>query len=179
MADSSNVPGKTDGGKPPLKFTHSDLQHLKAAQGWIELGAWDVANDELENITPELRAHPDVLKLRFGVYVAAKHFELAIAAADALLKCQPEQPEGWIDRSIVLHEMDRTTEAQEKLRPAAEKFPQDWQVQYNLACYACQLGEIEEARAFLARAIELGDADKVKLLALGDPDLSPLLTAGE
>jgi tetratricopeptide (TPR) repeat protein len=179
MADSENVPDEAAGGTPPLKFSPSDLHHLKAAQGWIELGAWDVANDELENITPELRAHPDVLKLRFGVYLAAKHFESAIAAADALLKCQPEQPEGWIDRSIVLHEMDRTAEAQEKLRPAAEKFPDDWRIQYNLARYACQLGEIEEARAFLARAIELGDADKVKLMALDDRDLSPLFKTGE
>jgi len=68
------VPDETEAGRLPLSFTDSDLQHLKAAQGWIELGAWDVANDELENITPELRAHPDVLKLRFGVYLAAKHF---------------------------------------------------------------------------------------------------------
>ena len=51
-----------DSGGPPLEFTESDLQHLRAAQGWIELGLWDVANDELEQITPELRAHPDVLK---------------------------------------------------------------------------------------------------------------------
>jgi Flp pilus assembly protein TadD len=75
--------------------------------------------------------------------------------------------------------MDRTAEAQEKLRPAAEKFPDNWLVQYNMACYACQLGEIEEARAFLARAIELGDAAKVKLMALDDPDLLPLFAASE
>jgi hypothetical protein len=46
--------------------------------------------------------------------------------------------------------MGRTAEAQQKLRPAAEKFPDDWRIQYNMACYACQLGEIEEVRAFLA-----------------------------
>jgi hypothetical protein len=37
---------ETDGGRLPLKFSDSDLQHLKEAQGWIELGAWDVANDD-------------------------------------------------------------------------------------------------------------------------------------
>jgi hypothetical protein len=47
-----------------------------------------------------------------------------------------------------------------------------------MARYACQLGEIEEARAFLARAVELGDPGKVKLMALEDPDLAPLFTAG-
>ena len=58
-----------------------------------------------------------------------------------------------------------------------EKFPDNWLVQYNMACYACQLGEIDEARAFLARAIELGDADK--LMALDDPELSPLFNAAD
>lgn len=169
----------SDRGKPPLNFTHSDLQHLKAAQGWIQLAVWDAANEELESITPQLRAHPDVLKVRFGVYLAARHFELAIAAADALVKILPEDPEGWIHRSYALHEMERTAEAQEQLRPAAEKFPQDWLVQYNLACYACQLGELDEAHAFLERAIALGEAEKVKLMALDDPALSPLFKAAD
>jgi tetratricopeptide (TPR) repeat protein len=168
------VTDETDGGKPPLSFTHSDLQHLRAAQGWIELGVWDAANEELESITLQLRAHPDVLKVRFNVHLAAKHFELALAAADALLRYRPGEPEGWIHRSVALQEMDRTPEAQEKLRPAAEMFPSKWEICYNLACYACQLGELDEARAFLERAITLGDSEKVKLKALDDPDLSPL-----
>jgi hypothetical protein len=46
--------------------------HLKAAQGWIELGVWDAANEELQSITPQLRAHPDVLKERFNVYLIHK-----------------------------------------------------------------------------------------------------------
>jgi Flp pilus assembly protein TadD len=105
--------------------------------------------------------------------------EFGLAAADALVKGRPDELEGWINRSFALHEMDRTAEAQEKLRPTAEKFPNNWQIQYNLACYACQLGEIEEARAFLARAIEWGDADKAKLMALDDQDLAKLFTSGD
>ena len=88
-----------------------------------------------------------------------KHFELATAAADGLVKMLPEDPEGWNHRSYALHEMKRTAEAQEKLRPAAAKFPDNWLVQYN----ACQLGEIEEARSFLERAIALGDANEVRV----------------
>lgn len=106
-------------------------------------------------------------------------FELAVVAADALVKGRPDEPEGWINRSFALHEMDRTAEAQEKLRPAAEKFPDKWQIYYNLACYACQLGEMDEARALLERAFTLGDEKEVKLMALDDPDLSPSFAAGE
>lgn len=51
----------------------SDSRLLIAAEGWLELGDWQSANDELENITPTVRAHPDVLKMRVAVYMAAKH----------------------------------------------------------------------------------------------------------
>ena len=42
--------------------------HLKAAAGWIQLGGYDSANEELENIRAEWRAHPDVLDLRWFIY---------------------------------------------------------------------------------------------------------------
>ena len=74
--------------------------------------------------------------------------------------------------------MNRTAEAQEKLRHAAEKFPERWRICYNLACYACQLGELDEARALLERAFTPGDAKQVKMMALDDADLSPLFAAG-
>jgi hypothetical protein len=40
-----------------------DLNILRAAEGWLELGNHLEANEELENITPKLRAHPDVLEI--------------------------------------------------------------------------------------------------------------------
>ena len=45
-------------------FTRPDELHFQAAVGWLELGNWREANEELENITPALRAHPDVLQVR-------------------------------------------------------------------------------------------------------------------
>lgn len=164
--------------EPPLEFTPADVRRLKAAQGWVELGDGQAASDELENITPPLRGHPDVLKIRFDVAMMGKDFELAVVAADAVVEFRPDEPEGWLHRSCALHEMGCTAEALEKLQPAAEKFPDNWLVQYNLACYACQLGKLEEARAFLARATELGDADKVKRMALDDPGLAALFSCG-
>lgn len=35
-----------------------DRRHLEAAEGWFELGNHLEANEELENITPQLRALP-------------------------------------------------------------------------------------------------------------------------
>jgi len=60
------------------------------------------------------------------------------------------------------------------LLPAAETFPGEPTIPYNLSCYACQLQRLAEARTWLRRAFQLGDKDKLKAMALADPDLQPL-----
>src|SRR5471032_1248468 len=55
---------------------------------------------------------------------------------------------------------------------AAERHPAAAVIQYNLACYSCQLGDLEEAKARLKLAFEL-DA-KLRLDAMDDVDLEPL-----
>ena len=50
-----------------------DARHLQTAEGWLELGNHIEANTCLEQIAPELRAHPEVLELERvqGVIIAA------------------------------------------------------------------------------------------------------------
>lgn len=47
-------------------------------------------------------------------------------------------------------------------------------MRYNLACYECQLGRMEQAKLWLEKAFTLRDPKKIKLMALDDPDLEPL-----
>jgi hypothetical protein len=51
-------------------------------------------------------------------------------------------------------------------------------IRYDLGCYACQLGNHEEAWDWLEDAFDLGDPKQVKLLALYDPDLEPFWLEG-
>jgi hypothetical protein len=58
---------------PPVKpLDPPDSLHLRAAQGWLELGDHLEANSELDKITAFLRSHPDVLELRWQIYAKAK-----------------------------------------------------------------------------------------------------------
>ena len=50
-----------------MNFSLNDQRHLAAAQGWLGLGDWLEANEELDQIAPGIRAHPAVLSLRYGV----------------------------------------------------------------------------------------------------------------
>ncbi len=60
-----------------------DRIHLQAAQGWLGLGDHVEAHEELEEIAPELRAHPAVLKLQWEIYAAAKKWDAALFIAAA------------------------------------------------------------------------------------------------
>jgi predicted Zn-dependent protease len=159
--------------------TPRDHHHLRAAQGWLELGNWREANAELENITPQQRAHPDVLRLRVDIYDAAKKWDYVVEVASALSRMIPDDSFGHIRLAFALHELKRTQGALDALLPVADKFPEQWEISYNLACYSCQLGDMIAARDWLAQAFRLGDANEIKLQALEDPDLAPLWRIGE
>jgi predicted Zn-dependent protease len=156
----------------PLEHPHAFL--LAAAQGWVELGDCREAANELDRLPPELHQHPDVLELRWQIAVKAERWEDALQVAETLCHLVPESPFGWIHRSYCLHELKRTQEAWDLLLPVAERFPGEWLISYNLACYACQLGRLDEGKSWFMRAIELGDPLKVNRLAAKDPDLRPL-----
>ena len=158
-------------------FELRDQRHLEAAQGWFELGNCIEATDELDQITPEMRGHPSVLEVRYHIYAAAKKWEYAAEIAKAIAEFAPESPFGFIQRAYALHELKSTQEAWNVLLPVVEKFPKEHVIRYNLACYACQLGNLQAARDWLQKAIDLAGTNEVKLMALNDPDLEPLWKA--
>ena len=98
----------------------------------------------------------------------------AYAVAQALVMTLPEEPIGWIYRSFVLVKLGRVREARQCLLVGARKFPRDWRIAYNLACYNCQLADVAGAWNWLDQAIALGDADTIKSQALDDTGLKPL-----
>jgi len=85
---------------PPLQ--PPDSMHLEAAQGWLELGNHEEANEELELIDAPLRSHPDVLEVRWGIYAKVENWELCENIGPALVKLAPERTTGWIHRLLRL-----------------------------------------------------------------------------
>lgn len=156
-----------------MTFDLNDQRHLVAAQGWLELGLPLEANEELEKITPQLRAHPDVLEVRWHIYANEQKWEACVDIANAIIKLAPEKSGGWIHRSFAMHELKRTQEAFDQLLLVADKFPKVWTIPYNLACYSSVLRQFDEAQNWLKRAIAV-DEKTVKRAAVEDEDLKPL-----
>lgn len=156
------------------KWPLDDKRHLEAAEGWLELGAHIEAEVELEHISPENRAHSAVLEVQWQVLAKAKKWEAALDIASAIIRLSPEDTFGWVHRSFSLHELKRTAEAKDKLLQVVDRFPDEAIMRYNLACYECQLGHLDQARNWLEKAFKLSDPKKMKLMALDDVDLVPL-----
>ena len=153
-----------------------DIHHARAALGWLELGSHLEANEELEKITPHFRVHPDVLEIRWQIYAKESKWEACRDIARAITQIEPSRPSGWIHFAYSTRRAPNggLEAAREILFPAAEKFPQESIVPYNLACYACQLGNLKESMEWLGKAIDLAGKNDIRSMALDDPDLEPL-----
>ena len=143
-----------------------------AAQGWIELGLFADAVDELESIKPRNRKNADVLTVRWAACSGAKKWEEAIELAQTLVEIAPDRFDGWWMKSYALHEMKRTQEAYENLAAVIPKFSREHTAHYNVACYLVQLKRVDDAREYLKVAFAL--EPKMRQGALEDPDLEPL-----
>jgi tetratricopeptide (TPR) repeat protein len=156
------------------EFDLHDRRQLEAAQGWLELGNDAEAVRELEGIAVENHEHPAVLEVRWHLCARARKWEAALDLSSVLIRLAPEHPLGWVHRSYCLHELKRTEEARDNLLRVVDKFPDDPIMRYNLACYNCRLGRLDQARDWLRKASGMADEGKIKQMALNDPDLEPL-----
>jgi len=153
-----------------------DIHFLSAAVGWFELGNLEEAKAELEKVAPAAQNHPDVLEVRWLVYAQEKNWEEGLAVAEKLFEIAPERSSGWLHRAYALRRLRRggLQTAWDALLPAFEKFPKEPTIPYNLSCYACQMGRLDEARQWLQRAVKIAGEEKIKFMALNDDDLEPL-----
>jgi len=155
-----------------------DHHHVEAATGWLMLGNVVEARAEFEKLSTRSRQRPRVLGVEWSLLSREQRWAEAVVVAEAQLTVLPNHPEPWVHRSFALHELRRTREAFDLLRPAAGRFPQDSTIPYNLACYASQLGDLPGARRWFEIVLACGSSPAEKLqrlrAALQDDDLQPL-----
>lgn len=162
------------------KFDRNSRLHLDAAEGWLGLANWKEAELELAQVHESLRSHPEVLQVRYLVESEAKRWEACVEIATELVKETPEDSFGWINRSYALRRAPGggVQAAYDALRPAAERLKDLEPVTFNLACYACQLGKLDEARNWLKKCFAEANhhrrGNRRRMEALAEPDLEPL-----
>jgi len=158
------------------KLEPPDTHYVLAAVGWLELGNPAEAKTELDRVSPAQQEQPDVLELRWAISAEQQQWEEGLQVAQALLRRAPGRPSGWLHQAYALRRVPNggLQQAWTALLPAFDKFPKELMIPFNLSCYACQMRELDAAREWLKRAVKIGGREKIKRMALSDPDLEPL-----
>ena len=149
-----------------------DFKHLKAAEGFVELGMYLEAEDELGQIDPYCLIDPQVLRVRLELYAGLQNWGLMQMVARRLTQRDPGKVQWRISLAYATRRAESLEAAKSILIDALESHPEEGIVHYNLACYDCQLGNLNDAKKHLTQATKADE--KFKSMALDDADLEPL-----
>ena len=106
------------------------------------------ANQELEQIPPELWTRPDVMEVRWHICAHTQNWDACLEIGKALVDLAPDHAPNWPLRAFALRRAmgGSLQTAWDGLLPAAGRFPKAHLIPFDLACYACQMGRLPEAR---------------------------------
>jgi tetratricopeptide (TPR) repeat protein len=154
---------------------HLDLydgKHLLSARGYVDLGMFIEANEEIEAIDPLCRCLPVVLATRLAIYSGLQRWELVGVVAQKLAEFDPDDPQWPLSLAYATRRTESVEAARTILQRAIKRHRKDATIRYNLACYECQLGDIPAAKRYLKRAFEL--APELRATAFDDQDLESI-----
>lgn len=151
-------------------------RRLSHARGYLELGMVAEAAAELARIPAPESASVEVVAVRLAVLQEQKKWPALAKAARDFVRHTPEEAAGWITWAYATRRAESIAAAERILLDAEVRHPTEATIQFNLGCYACQRGDLAEARRRVDRAVAL--EPKFADAASTDPDLAPLRAAG-
>ena len=148
------------------------LKRLNAAVGYLNLGMPQDAWNELEDIDAKDRPRSEVLKVRVEVCRALESWEMMAEVSNHLRKIEPDEVGHSLNQAYANRRFKSEAEAAEILSMALLRYYDDALVRYNLACYWCVMGRVEEATEMLGTACTRDES--LRELAEADEDLEGL-----
>lgn len=145
---------------------------LEKADGYMDLKMWDQALAELNKVPPEDEDSIAYRHIRLRLAIETEDWTTSTKLVIELQQALPEEPAFWVQRAYVARRAESIQVARTILCDALSRFPQTPVIPFNLACYECQLGELQLAHEYLQAAFALDPS--YRDLALCDEDLEPL-----
>ena len=127
---------------------------------------------ELAYLSGPDAATTEALGLRIAVLHEQENWPAVRDLARELVQRETADAAVWVTLAYATRRTDSLVAAEIILIKAEKSHPDEPTIQFNLGCYACQRGDLKEARRRVDRAIAL-DA-KFKEIAATDSDLAPL-----
>ncbi len=148
------------------------IRLLVEAEGYLEIGLADEATRVLNSLAREDRARREVLGFQVLLHMKEQKWSEAAAVAEHLVQEDPSEPVWWVNLAFSVRRSRSIAEAEEILLRAVDLHPGDITIRYNLACYACVEGRLDEAKERFLKACTAGKG--VPEMALTDVDLLAL-----
>lgn len=133
---------------------------------------YDEALEELASLPPEVHGEAVVVEMHLVTLMQAKRWEAALEYGRKMCELRPEAGAGFIHLAFCLHELGLTGQAKAWLMSGPPSIRKEANYFYNLACYECVLGNVDEARQLLAQSIALDP--KYREFSKTDVDLRAL-----
>ena len=149
---------------------------LAHVRGYLGLGMIEDASTELDQVPPETAQDTDVLSLRALILHEQEKWPMLVKVASELVSRQPLEAGWWVTCAYATRRSQSLAAAEAILVESERTHPAEATIQFNLGCYACQRGDLIEARLRVDRAIALDPS--FQDAAASDPDLAPLRAAG-
>jgi tetratricopeptide (TPR) repeat protein len=115
---------------------------------------------------------PEVLAVRLLIYNGLKRWELMQSVAAKLNYYDPSEVQWWVSLAFAKRRAESIEDATAVLLRGVALHPKEAILHYNLACYECQLGNLNGAKERLRVAFKL--EPRFRMAALDDDDLAPL-----
>ena len=152
-------------------------RNLIAAQGYLELGMFDDALGELDQLPEEERSGELATCFRLDIYNAAKRWSEGAQVAREGIEMHPDCSHLYIMGAYAIRRAEDDLQAAFDFLKSGHlcmdqsktEAPMFW---FNLGCYHSLLGDMDEALKCVGTAVDFDVS--YKKLALSDPDLEPL-----
>ena len=145
---------------------------LQRADGFVDLKMAARAREELQAVPAAHRGSVTFRVIALRLAFEEKNWPGAAEIASSLREQFPDEPGFWIQLAYAKRRAEGLEVARHILSDAALRFPNVATIPFNLACYECQLGRLDEALRRLNQAFAL-DAN-CREAALEDEDLRAL-----
>jgi predicted Zn-dependent protease len=143
---------------------------IRAAEGYCELGMLDDALAQLGELAKEEQERLEALRMRIDILLRQQQWQPALELSLRMCGLYKKENYGFIHAAFCLHELGRTHDAKQTLLDGPAALLEEAVYYYNLACYEAELGNLDQAKAYLRASFRLDKS--LRELAKNDPDLA-------
>jgi hypothetical protein len=148
------------------------IRRVRAAHGYVELGMTDEAFGELEKLPAEVQDRLEVVLVRMEILRQEERWAEGAVLGKSALSHHSACGELYLIAAYAVRRHQGIEQAKAVLLSGESVLAKDAMFHFNIACYECQLGDLESAKVRLETAFAL-DA-KYRRVGREDPDLQPL-----